>query len=447
MRLGTLWPQAARGTETFAFEFDSGALGRPELHAYQLDPHLRLFAGRQFCPPGLANFGLFLDSSPDRWGRMLMKRRLDRQIRKGLAPDDVRLAESDYLLGVHDSFRVGALRFRLNDDGDFLDNQHDQAAPPFVQLRALEEASLSLERHADDDSERIDEWLRMLISPGGSLGGARPKASVVDPRGHLWIAKFPSTRDTRDMGAWELVAITLAKACGIRVPEAEVRRFAAGHHHTFLIRRFDRTEAGERRHFASAMTLTGHQDGDDESTGASYLELAQVLIQHGADTDADLRELWTRIVFNMHISNTDDHLRNHGFLLDPACGWTLSPAYDINPSPDGGAGLKLNVNQYSNDLDVELAFSVAHVFRLTGEQAQAIAGHVKAVTSQWRKVAQELGLSQRDIRNMEPAFRLAAATLPSDIACTIARRLPEEPMMQHKATPMHRLRFGIRSIA
>jgi serine/threonine-protein kinase HipA len=219
-KLGNLWPLAARGNEAFAFEFDPDALNRPELHAYQLDPHLRLLAGRQFCPHGLANFGLFLDSSPDRWGRMLMKRRLDRQKRNGLAPEDKRLVESDYLLGVHDEFRVGALRFRLNDAGDFLDDNHDRAAPPLVQLRALEEASLNLERNPDDESKQVDDWLKMLISPGGSLGGARPKASVIDPDGHLWIAKFPSTRDTRDMGAWELVVLTLAQACGIKVSEA-----------------------------------------------------------------------------------------------------------------------------------------------------------------------------------------------------------------------------------
>lgn len=407
-RLGMLWPHMARGQETFAFEFDTAALSRPELAAYQLDPHLLWHPGPQYCPHGMANFGLFLDSSPDRWGRMLMKRRLDRRRRAGLAAEDARLFESDYLLGVHDVFRVGALRFRLNDKGDFLDNNHDQAAPPFVQLRALEEASLSLERNPDDDSGRVDGWLRMLISPGGSLGGARPKASVVDPAGNLWIAKFPSTRDTRNMGAWELIVLTLAQACGINVPEAKVQKFSSDHH-TFLVRRFDRTDLQARLHFASAMTLTGHKDGDDESTGVSYLELAQVLIQHGANTDADLRELWTRIVFNMHVSNTDDHLRNHGFLLNPARGWTLSPMYDVNPIPDGGAGLKLNVNRDSNELDVELALSVAHIFRLDHNDARAVVDRVKAVTRQWRKVAQGLRLPQREINDMAYAFRVADA--------------------------------------
>lgn len=405
-RLGTLWPYAARGVETFAFEYDSEALTRPELAAYHLDPDLYLHAGPQYCPQGKSNFGLFLDSSPDRWGRMLMKRRLDRQKRAGLVSDENKLLESDYLLGVHDEFRVGALRFRLNDEGDFLDNNHDQAAPPFIQLRALEEASLNLERNPNENSTRVDEWLKMLISPGGSLGGARPKASVVDPDGHLWIAKFPSTRDTRDMGAWELVVLTLAQACEINVPAARVQKFSSDHH-TFLIRRFDRTGNNQRLHFASAMTLTGHKDGEDESTGVSYLELAQVLIQHGANTNKDLRELWKRIVFNMHVSNTDDHLRNHGFLLDPARGWMLSPAYDINPIPDGGAGLKLNVNMDSNDLDLELALSVANRFRLDQDDAQTIVEHIRQVTSQWRNVAKRLDLAQREIKDMEYAFRIA----------------------------------------
>lgn len=210
------------------------------------------------------------------------------------------------------------------------------------------------------------------------------------------------------MGAWELTVLTLAQACGINVPEAKVQKFSSDHH-TFLVRRFDRTDLQERLHFASAMTLTGHKDGDDESTGVSYLELAQVLIQHGANTDADLRELWTRIVFNMHVSNTDDHLRNHGFLLNPARGWMLSPMYDVNPILDGGAGLKLNVNRDSNELDVELALSVAHIYRLNANDARAIVDRVKAVTRQWRKVAQGLRLPQREINDMAYAFRVADA--------------------------------------
>ena len=172
----------------------------------------------------------------------------------------------------------------------------------------------------------------MLIAPGGSLGGTRPKANVVDPDGHLWIAKFPSVRDQHDVGAWEMVIHTLARGCGLRVTDSLSRRFANAHQ-TFLVKRFDRTGCGRRLHFASAMTLTGRQDGDDASTGASYLEIARVLIDHGAQTDIDLQELWSRIVFNLMVSNTDDHLRNHGFILVPGKGWRLSPAFDINPVP------------------------------------------------------------------------------------------------------------------
>ncbi len=234
--------------------------------------------------------------------------------------------EADYLLGVHDAFRAGALRFRRDDTGDFLDNQDGLAAPPFVRLRELQAASLALERDEDNTAPAGDDWLRLLIAPGGSLGGARPKTSVVDPDGRLWIAKFPSASDTHDVGAWELLVQTLASACGVHVPESLARRFAKPYH-TFLVKRFDRTPQGRRLHFASAMTLTGRTDGDDASTGTSYLEIARVLTDHGAQTDGDLRQLWTRIAFNMLVSNSDDHLRNHGFIFVPGKGWRLSEAF------------------------------------------------------------------------------------------------------------------------
>jgi len=335
----------------------------------------------------------------------LMRRRLERAQRAGRDDPKARLYESDYLMGVHDAYRVGALRFRRDDEGPFLDDQHDIAAPPFVQLRALEAASLALERDEDNTAGEADEWLRMLIAPGGSLGGARSKASVVDPTGHLWIAKFPSVRDDYDVGAWEMVVYTLAKACGLDVPDALVRRFGSAHH-TFLVKRFDRTLRGRRRHFASAMNLTGHQDGDDASTGASYLEIAQVLMTDGASTDADLRELWSRIVFNLLVSNTDDHLRNHGFLLEPGQGWALSPAFDMNPVPRAH-GLKLNISESDNAMDLELAQSVAPYFRVSVEQAEEIISNQIHVVSQWRTIADSLLISYREQQQMEAAFRLA----------------------------------------
>ena len=211
-------------------------------------------------------FGVFKDSSPDRWGRTLIRRRFERDKRAGLVPRSARLAESDYLLGVHDMFRSGALRYKLTGDGPFLDAREESAAPPFVRLRELEAASRAIEDDTHNDDPAGDEWLRILLAPGGSLGGARPKASVVDADGHLWIAKFPSVNDRYDVGAWERVVQELAERCGIQVAASDARRFThAGH--TFLIRRFDRRGSGARIHFASAMTLTGHVDGEDASTG------------------------------------------------------------------------------------------------------------------------------------------------------------------------------------
>jgi serine/threonine-protein kinase HipA len=405
LRLGVLHARRAAAREVFEFAFDASALAHPSLRGLELDARIGLFAGRQHPPQTHSTFGVFADNSPDRWGRMLMRRRLEREQRAGLVGKQARLLESDYLLGVHDSFRVGALRFRLDDTGDFLDNRHGVAAPPFVQLRELEAASLALERDEDNTATAGDDWLRMLLAPGGSLGGARPKASVVDTDGRLWIAKFPSTRDTHDTGAWEMVVHTLARSCGLRVPSSLLRRFTKPNH-TFLVQRFDRTAAGRRLHFASAMTLTGHQDGDDASTGASYLEIARVLTDHGAQTAADLQELWTRIVFNILVSNTDDHLRNHGFILVPGKGWRLSEAYDMNPEPDS-QGLKLNISEADNALDLDLARSVAPYFRVNAKQAKEIIQRSQTVVRQWPKLAAHLGISAREQARMAAAFRLA----------------------------------------
>lgn len=405
LRLGWLHARRAVGREVFEFEFDAAALAHPVAVNLQLDARLGLFEGRQHPPQGHETFGVFADASPDRWGRLLMRRRLERAQRAGRADKSLRLRESDYLLGVHDAFRIGALRFRLDDNGDFLDNQHDTAAPPFVQLRELEAASLALERDGDNTAVGGDDWLRMLIAPGGSLGGARPKASVQDPDGQLWIAKFPSVGDEHDVGGWELVAHTLARSSALQVPASLARRFA-NPHHTFIVKRFDRTPAGRRLHFASAMTLTGHKDGDDASTGASYLEIARVLIDHGAQTDADLRELWSRIVFNILVSNTDDHLRNHGFILLPGQGWRLSEAYDMNPVPDSH-GLKLNISAADNAMDLDLVRSVAPYFRVTARIAGEIIERSRGVVKQWTRIASHLGVSAREQERMASAFRLA----------------------------------------
>lgn len=406
LRLGRLEARRSGARELFEFEFDTTALAHRDLVGLQLDPRLGAYTGRQYPPQGQETFGVFADASPDRWGRVLMRRRLEREQRAGRADPRTRLFESDYLLGVHDTYRVGALRFRRDDQGTFLDDRHDAAAPPFVQLRALEAASLALERDEDNTAAQADDWLRLLIAPGGSLGGARPKASVVDPQGRLWIAKFPSIRDDVDVGAWEMVVQTLARASGLRVPDALARRFG-GEHHTFLVRRFDRTPAGRRLHFASAMNLTGRQDGDDANAGASYLDIAQVLMTAGAMPDADLRELWSRIAFNVLVSNTDDHLRNHGLLLVPGRGWVLSPAFDMNPVRVAH-GLKLNISEVDNALDLDLVRSVAPYFRVSPVDAEEIIARQRRVVARWRVIADSLGVSAREQTQMADAFARAS---------------------------------------
>ncbi|AGE24352.1 HipA domain-containing protein [Pseudomonas poae] len=407
VRLGWLHTRKTRTSEKFEYETDPASLQNPTLSAIQIDPSIGPFAGAQFPANGRNMFGVFSDSCPDRWGRLLMQRRLERDIREGAVSADTRLGESDYLLGVHDLYRAGALRYRLNDSGNFLDDRDAVAAPPFIELHALERASRALENDPENRAPEGREWLRMLIAPGGSLGGARPKASVSDTNSHLWIAKFPSTRDTYDVGGWELVVNALAKGCGLRVASAVGRRYASDHH-CFMVKRFDRTAAGGRLHFASAMTLTGHVDGDDAGSGASYLELAEILMRHGSNTDKDLKELWTRIVFNILASNTDDHLRNHGFILEPGKGWRLSDAYDLNPTPVGD-GLKLNITEYDNTLDLELAREVAGFFRISLADADEIIADCSNSVSHWRTVAKAIGLSQREQEYMASAFEKASA--------------------------------------
>jgi serine/threonine-protein kinase HipA len=294
---------------------------------------------------------------------------------------------------VHDEFRSGALRYKLDDAGAFLADDVPNAAPPFVRLRELEAAAQSMEEEGGDDP-RLDAQLQLLLAPGASLGGARPKATVSDPNANLWIAKFPSQNDRYDTGAWEYVVHQLASRAGIQVSEAQSRRFS-DRGHTFLVRRFDRVPGG-RIHYASGMTLTGHQDGED----ASYLELAQVLSSQGAEVKSDLEQLWTRIAFNVLVSNTDDHLRNHGFLLTEA-GWRLAPAFDMNPNPTG-AGLALNIDEHDNALDLDLVRSVARYFRVS--EADAILQRLESAVSSWREVARTAGISKTEQDDLATAF-------------------------------------------
>jgi serine/threonine-protein kinase HipA len=399
--MGILSAMPARGREIFSFEYDKAWLVHGP--AQTLDPALALYQGTQYAAAGKTSFGLFLDSSPDRWGRSLMQRR-EAQIARKEKREPRYLRESDYLLGVDDGQRMGGLRFRTAPGGPFLADDTTMKSPPWTSLRELEHASLHLERDDAESDPHYSEWLRLLISPGGSLGGARPKAGVVDPEGHLWIAKFPSPRDEADIGGWEYTVHALALRAKLTTSSSAAQKFSS-RHHTFLAKRFDRTAGGERRHFASAMTLLGCSDGDDASSGVGYLQIAEFIVRHGAQAAVDLEQLWRRVVFSICVSNVDDHLRNHGFLLGPD-GWALSPAYDINPIATAD-GLKLSVSEYDNAQDLELAKSVAPYFRVVPSRADEIVQEVIGVVRGWRGVAASVGISASEQNRMARAFRIA----------------------------------------
>jgi len=393
--VGELMVTQARGKEIFSFEYDKNWLASPR--TYSIDPSLQLYSGRQFPTNSQNSFGIFLDSSPDRWGRVLMQRKeavLANQEKRPVR----QLLESDYLLGVYDETRMGALRFKTDLKGDFLNNDKKMAAPPWTTLRQLEEASLNIEDDSLTNQNEYLNWLNLLIAPGSSLGGARPKASVVDADGHLWIAKFPSKQDTIDIGAWEMLANKLSANAGINVSIGKLDRFS-GKYHTFLSKRFDR-DLKQRVHFASAMTLLNKSDGEN----GSYLDLASFIIHSGAAVQQDLTELWKRMVFNICISNTDDHLRNHGFLLTPN-GWKLAPAYDINPNQYGN-GLTLNISEHDNSQNLDLAIEVAQYFRINKNDAKKLISDVTNAVERWRDVAASLKIPRIEQDIMASAFKV-----------------------------------------
>lgn len=395
-KMGMMVITQAKGKEVFSFEYDNSWLKSGFNH--MLDPDMQLYPGTYYPPNEKLNFGLFMDSCPDRWGRTLMQRREAAMARKeGRTPR--KLLEYDYLLGVFDGHRMGALRFKTDEKGHFLNDNKHMASPPWTSLWELEEVSLKFESDNISDPEYL-QWINMLIGPGSSLGGARPKASVLDAEGALWIAKFPSRMDDKDVGIWEMVANQLAKKAGLNVAQGMVERYN-NRHHTYLTKRFDRTKRGERIHFASAMTLLGYSDGE-RSSGASYLEIAEFLTRHGASVDRDLEELWRRIVFFICVKNTDDHLRNHGFLLTNA-GWHLSPAYDMNPN-EYGHGLHLNISEKDNALNIDLALEVAEYFRLDHVQANKIIKQVRNAVSTWKTIAIKYKIPKAEQDRMAQAF-------------------------------------------
>lgn len=382
-RLGTLEYEKLRGKEVASFELEEEFIRNPSISF--LGPDIGLFHGKQY-PQLSYGFGMFQDAAPDSWGRKIIRRR----------EKSSNLRESDFLLGVFDLTRLGALRFKVEGNEDFVNIDGDNPAPPWTTLRTLEDCSRRFELDNEDEMA-----LAILLRPGTSLGGARPKASITAPDGSLWMAKFPSRDDTIDIGAWEYLIHLLAVNAGIDVPEAKAQKFSKTGT-TFLCRRFDR-EGKRRIHFASAMTMLGCEDRQEENNG-TYFDIVEFLIQHGSKPDKDLPELWRRIAFSLLVSNTDDHLRNHGFIVENG-KWRLSPAYDLNANLKRPYYLSLELDSGMPIESVDTLFEVADYFRLNEKSATEQFNHIKSAVSEWRTIAAHLGISRREQDDMAICFR------------------------------------------
>ncbi|MFJ1301686.1 type II toxin-antitoxin system HipA family toxin [Pseudomonadota bacterium AL_CKDN230030165-1A_HGKHYDSX7] len=376
------------------FHYERGWLRDPR--AFALDPDLSLDEHPFFPKPELGNFGIFLDSSPDRWGQTLMKRR------EALQAKDAQRAPRtlyawDFLIGVQDLTRQGALRFRRPGTEAFLGDEK-MAAPPVTTLRELEAVAYQLSNRRIDDLDALRKWLAVLVAPGASLGGARPKANFTNTDGSLWIGKFPARDDDRDVGAWEYVVHQLAQKAGIDVPPAKLIKLN-NDFHTFCVQRFDRTH-GSRHFYASAMTLLRKT----QSEGTSYLELAQFIRAQGdaEHADADLEQLFRRVAFNVAVGNRDDHLRNHGFVLGKT-GWRLAPAFDVNPNIDKAEHV-LNIDDVDHRPSLDTVFGTAAFYGLGDGPARQVIEEVAAAVDGWQSTARRAGISTADIDLTAGAF-------------------------------------------
>jgi serine/threonine-protein kinase HipA len=393
-QIGTLQKSSGRGGDAISFEY--GTAWREAARsgsAFALDPELPVAGGRQYARAGAGRLtGAFVDCSPDRWGKRLMERREAIEARAE-ARNPRLLREWDFLVGVHDESRMGGLRLRDPASARYIDDSA-LGAPPVTELRTLEAIADRVERDNDDDASETATWLRQLIAPGASLGGARPKAGFRDTDGSLWLAKFPSADDRHDVGLWEFLAYGLSVAAGIEMPEARMLELSS-RGHTFAVRRFDRVE-GSRRAYASAMTLLAATESD----GTSYLEIVGLIEASGTSTRIgdDLEQLFRRVLFNILIGNRDDHLRNHGFLRE-GNGWRLCPAFDVNPNVDRATHV-LNIDETSAVPESELLMRVADYYRLDAARAASIADEVRTAVAGWEARARQLGARSREIETM-----------------------------------------------
>jgi len=381
--VGELSFESIRGTASYRFKYSAEWLRK---HSdIILGDDINNYSGIQYTKPNKDIFGCFADTLPDRWGRMLLNRREQIFAREEKRPVKT-LSSLDYLVGIDDFSRIGGLRFKNNEDENFINAGALLSVPPLAKIRDLIQASKEIEKSEEKNELPEKKWLNQLLHPGTSLGGARPKASLTDEEKNLYIAKFPSLNDNYNVGLWEHFSHILAKRAGINVAATQVLK-SGEKYHTLLSKRFDRNNEHKRIHFASAMTMLGCTDGDNYSNGHGYLDIVDFILKSCTDVEKNLEELFRRIAFYICIGCTDDHLRNHGFLLKPK-GWTLSPAYDINPSLN--AFHSLLITPYSNESNLNMLSESSDDYFLEKEKGQAIIKEVLEALKSWRNVAKQL---------------------------------------------------------
>lgn len=397
--VGELCYEKLRGSDSYAFQYDEHWLkGHAEV---KLSEDINNYPGMQYTQPGQDVFGCFSDALPDRWGRTMLKRR--EQI---LASEEKRAVRSlssfDYLMGIDDFSRMGGFRFKKELEGEFINVSASLKIPPLTELKDLLHASREIEKSEEANVLPEKKWIAQFIQPGSSLGGARPKASVLDEKGNLCIAKFPSRKDDYDAGLWEHFSHLLAQKAGIEVAQTKVLG-GLGKYHTFLSRRFDRKDEAKRVHFASSMSLLGLKDGDNAQGGYGYLDMVDFILQGCCDVEQNLQELYRRVAFNMCIGNSDDHFRNHGFLLTQK-GWTLSPAYDMNPTLNEYQSLL--VNESSNKADISVLLDSCESYLIKKEIAANIIQEVQTAVSGWESLAVQLQIPVREMTLFKDRFKL-----------------------------------------
>ena len=398
MLVGELGYESLRGSDSYAFKFDKDWL---RLYGNLfLSADINNYQGLQYTHPDRDIFGCFSDALPDRWGRLLLNRR--EQI---LASEEKRpirrLSSFDYLIGIDDFSRMGGFRFKETRNGEFINCDKTLRIPPLTDIRALVSASMEIEKSEEQNQLPEKKWLLQLVHPGTSLGGARPKAGVIDNDGRLCVTKFPSRNDDYDVALWEHHSHLLAKEAGVVAAETSVIE-TGGKHHALLSKRFDRTVDGRRRHFASAMTLLGLTDGANAQTGNGYLDIVDFILQNCCDVENNLRQLYRRVAFNIAIGNTDDHFRNHGFLLTPR-GWTLAPAYDLNPTLNEYQSLL--INSQTNRADLCVLLNSSEEYMIGKEEAERIIREVTEAVKKWKTYAKRLGISKREMEIFEQTYR------------------------------------------